>query len=86
VLAHAWEPIDGALADHHYGPAAGDGLTLAAGLGVGLVGLVYFDRWVANRDRPAYPPGTGPERRPPRRSAATAPGPTRFAGRAGWRC
>jgi zinc transporter, ZIP family len=62
VLAHAWEPIDGALADHHYGPAVGNGLTLAAGLGVGLVGLVYFDRWVAGRSRPsasAAGPGTG---------------------------
>lgn len=67
VLAHAWEPIDGVLADHHYGPAVGNGLTLAAGLGIGLVGLVYFDRWVAGRSRPAVSakgsagePATGP--------------------------
>ena len=49
VLAHAWEPIDGALGEHHYGAAAGNGLVLAAGLGIGLLGLVYFDRWVARR-------------------------------------
>src|SRR4051794_8573691 len=49
VLAHAWEPIDGALGEHHYGAAAGNGVVLAAGLGVGLLGLVYFDRWVAWR-------------------------------------
>ncbi len=49
VLAHAWEPIDGALAEHHYGAAAGNGVVLAAGLGAGLLGLVYFDRWVARR-------------------------------------
>ena len=49
ILAHAWEPIDGALADHHYGPATGQGLVLALGMGVGLLGLVYFDRWVARR-------------------------------------
>jgi zinc transporter, ZIP family len=49
VLAHAWEPIDGALGDHHYGAAAGNGVVLAAGLGIGLLGLVYFDRWVARR-------------------------------------
>jgi len=49
VLAHAWEPIDGALGEHHYGAAAGNGVVLAAGLGVGLLGLVYFDRWVARR-------------------------------------
>jgi len=53
VLAHAWEPIDGALGDHHYGSAVGNGLVLAAGLGVGLIGLVYFDRWVAQRGRAA---------------------------------
>ena len=49
ILAHAWEPIDGALAEHHYGPALRDGLVLVAGLTVGLAGLVYFDRWIAKR-------------------------------------
>src|SRR4051794_5244613 len=49
ILAHAWEPIDGALGEHHYGAAAGNGVVLAAGLGAGLLGLVYFDRWVARR-------------------------------------
>jgi ZIP family zinc transporter len=49
VLAHAWEPIDSALAAHHYGPATGNGAVLAAGLAFGLVGLVYFDRWIALR-------------------------------------
>jgi zinc transporter, ZIP family len=58
VLAHAWEPIDGALAEHHYGPAVGNGLTLAAGLGVGLIGLVYFDQWVGRRRRTGIGPGT----------------------------
>jgi len=49
VLAHAWEPIDGALGEHHYGAAADNGVVLAGGLGAGLLGLVYFDRWVARR-------------------------------------
>jgi ZIP family zinc transporter len=49
VLAHAWEPVDAALGKHDYGPAAGNGLVLAAGVGIGLLGLVYFDRWVARR-------------------------------------
>jgi ZIP family zinc transporter len=49
VLAHAWEPVDAALGTHHYGTAVGDGLVLAVGLGIGLLGLVYFDRWVARR-------------------------------------
>jgi ZIP family zinc transporter len=58
VLAHAWEPIDGALSEHHYGPAAGNGIVLAIGFGAGLIGLVYFDRWVAGRARPRT--GSGP--------------------------
>jgi zinc transporter, ZIP family len=49
VLAHAWEPVDSALGDHHFAPAVRDGLVLALGLVVGLAGLVYFDRWVATR-------------------------------------
>jgi ZIP family zinc transporter len=51
VLAHAWEPVDGALADHRGGVATGYILVLALGIGAGLVGLVYFDRWVAARSR-----------------------------------
>jgi ZIP family zinc transporter len=55
VLAHAWEPIDGALGEHRYGAAAGNGVVLAAGLAAGLLGLVYFDRWVAHRGGAARP-------------------------------
>jgi ZIP family zinc transporter len=49
VLAHAWEPVDAAVAKHDYVPAARAGLVLALGTAVGLLGLVYFDRWVARR-------------------------------------
>jgi ZIP family zinc transporter len=49
VLAHAWEPIDSAVAEHHYAPAVRDGVVLALGITAGLAGLVYFDRWVARR-------------------------------------
>jgi zinc transporter, ZIP family len=49
VLAHAWEPVDGALSAHHYASATGNGLVMGACLAVGLVGLVYFDRWIARR-------------------------------------
>ena len=55
VLAHAWEPIDGALSEHHYGPAAGNGTVLTLCFCAGLVGLVYFDRWAARRSRPTGP-------------------------------
>jgi len=59
VLAHAWEPVNGAIKDRRYGPALREGLVLAGGTGLGLVGLVYFDRWVARRAK-AYggPPDT----------------------------
>jgi len=36
VLAHAWEPIDGALGEHHYGSGELRAVDLAAGLGAGL--------------------------------------------------
>ncbi|WP_433076639.1 ZIP family metal transporter [Dactylosporangium sp. CA-052675] len=49
VLAHAWEPVDTALGKQDYAPAVSNGLVLAAGIGLGLLGLVYFDRWVARR-------------------------------------
>jgi ZIP family zinc transporter len=49
VLAHAWEPVDSAVAKHDYGPAARDGLVLALGVTAGLAGLVYFDRWISRR-------------------------------------
>jgi ZIP family zinc transporter len=49
ILAHAWGPVDQALGKHEYGSALWDGLVLGAGVIVGLLGLVYFDRWIARR-------------------------------------
>src|SRR5437899_1869146 len=51
VLDHAWAPIDSALGEkpHHIGNAIGYGLLMAAGVGVSLLGLTRFDRWVARR-------------------------------------
>jgi ZIP family zinc transporter len=59
VLAHAWEPIDAALAQRRAGTVAGLAVVFVAGLGVGLLSLVYFDRWVARRPppRPSLGPG-----------------------------
>jgi ZIP family zinc transporter len=60
VLEHAWEPIDEAAAKQDPGPALGYGLLLAAGIAVGLLGLIYFDRWVAARNtRPGAAPASG---------------------------
>jgi ZIP family zinc transporter len=49
VLSAAWEPIDsrlGAVHDHHgpIGPVLGYGLLFAAGLSVGLLALVWYER------------------------------------------
>ncbi|GAA3794658.1 hypothetical protein GCM10022206_38200 [Streptomyces chiangmaiensis] len=40
VLTHAWEPVDEALSRHEWGTVASGGVTLAAGLTIGLAGLV----------------------------------------------
>ena len=45
VLAHAWEPIDAALAEgHDAATVALDGCIFIVGLGVGLVGLAFAER------------------------------------------
>jgi ZIP family zinc transporter len=54
VLSAAWEPIDGALAAFHDGsgdlwPAAGYGSLFAAGLAVGLLGLVGYEIWMRRK-------------------------------------
>lgn len=63
VLTHAYAPLDGALAalhDHRGGlaPVLGYGLLFLAGLGTGLMSLVWYERWLNRRGRPAaYGPG-----------------------------
>lgn len=54
VLSAAWEPIDAALGQFHdgkggLGTAAGYGAIFAAGLAVGLLSLVGYERWMARR-------------------------------------
>jgi zinc transporter, ZIP family len=51
VLSAAWEPIDSALGDFHagnggLGSAFGYGVLFAGGLGVGLLSLVAYERWM----------------------------------------
>jgi len=77
VLTHAWEPIDTALGDKHYGPVAGNGAVMAGCFCAGLLSLVYYDRWMSKRavrpgpgtlgDRPSLGPGAAAvtELRPP---------------------
>src|ERR1700738_330340 len=54
VLSHAWIPIDTALAKLHdhkagLGPVIGYGSLFFAGIGIGLVGLVYYERFLGRR-------------------------------------
>lgn len=58
VLTHAWEPVDKALSDRDLAAAVGPAVVFAAGLVIGLLGLVYFDRWIAARS--AGPRADGP--------------------------
>jgi ZIP family zinc transporter len=56
VLAAAWEPIDSGLGAVHdgsanLGPVVGYGTLFAAGLSVGLLGLVAYDRYMAHAGR-----------------------------------
>jgi ZIP family zinc transporter len=64
VLSHAVSPIDAALTNVQHegsaglGPVVGYTLLLAAGLSLGLLGLVYYERWIAGRGRSrAFGPG-----------------------------
>ena len=61
VLSAAWEPIDDALTSVHdgtggLGTAAGYGLLFVAGLSVGLLSLVAYERWMSGRLRAASAP------------------------------
>jgi ZIP family zinc transporter len=93
VLAHAWQPVDEAVGSHRYGPAIGKGLVLGTGAATGLLGLVYFDRWVARRrtDTSAPVPAGGARLENAgavsvRTAAAPSPGPATIpAPAAAWR-
>lgn len=49
VLTHAWEPIDSGLSAKRPGTVLGLSLVFVVGTAVGLLSLVYFDRWIASR-------------------------------------
>ena len=58
-LTNAWEPADEALGSHHYGTAVVDGAVMLVCVGIGLMGLVYFDRWMKRRMAAMRPEGPG---------------------------
>src|ERR1700712_4078830 len=49
ILTHAWEPVEAALVRRQWGDVATTGAVLAAGLTLGMAGLVYFDKAMAAR-------------------------------------
>ena len=59
VLTNAWAPVSAALSAHRYGTAVTDGLVMLGCVGVGLIGLVYFDRWMKRRAAAMRPEGPG---------------------------
>ncbi|HVN50408.1 MAG TPA: ZIP family metal transporter [Acidimicrobiales bacterium] len=55
VLSHAFEPLDTALGNLHTGdggfaPVLGYSVVFFAGLSVGLLSLVYYERWLDRRN------------------------------------
>jgi len=88
VLSAAWEPVDAALGEPHRGThwftsALGYGALFAAGITVGLLGLVGYDRYLAavSRNRGRGGPGAmARTERPARtRGVATWPAGRRLA-------
>ena len=79
VLTSAWDPTDAALSQHHYATAVTNGLVMVAGIGAGLVGLVYFDRWMKRRAAGLRSEGPGAATARP---AALPSGPDALAARA----
>jgi zinc transporter, ZIP family len=58
VLGHGVEPVEAAVEAHHWGRLAQLGPLLGIGLGLGFLGLVYYDRWMTNkRSTPLVGPG-----------------------------
>jgi ZIP family zinc transporter len=80
VLVHAYEPVDAALGRLHdgtagVGPVLGYGALFLLGIGVGVLSLACYERWLGRRARPKrYGPGAMA------RGEVTA----RTAGIAGW--
>jgi|SRR6478609_1961934 len=49
VLSHGVEPVETAVADHHWGRLAELAPLLGVGFALGLMSLVYYDRWMTER-------------------------------------
>jgi len=58
VLSHGVDPVETAVSDHHWGRLAELAPLLGGGLALGLMSLVYYDRWMTRkRATPLVGPG-----------------------------
>jgi ZIP family zinc transporter len=58
VVAHGWAPVEEGAEEHEWGDMVGFGLLFAGGTTVGLMSLVYYDRWMArHRQKALLGPG-----------------------------
>jgi ZIP family zinc transporter len=57
VLAEGIEPVDDAIGESRWAATTGYGLLFVGGIGVGLLSLVYYERWMKGRavNRPFGP-------------------------------
>jgi len=56
VFEHGFEPVDHAVEDSEWATLVGRGVIFVGLFGLGLLGLVYYDRWLAARARGADRP------------------------------
>jgi ZIP family zinc transporter len=57
VFNHGFEPVEDALKDGEWATFAGRAALFASLFAVGLIGLVYYDRWLARLKPPRIGPG-----------------------------
>ena len=60
TVAHAFEPVEEAVEESEWGEFAVRGVIFTVAFGLGLLGLVYYDRWVKNRVHRAQNASMGP--------------------------
>jgi zinc transporter, ZIP family len=58
VIAHGWTPVEERAEEHEWGELLGFGLLFGGGITLGLMSLVYYDRWMARqREKSLLGPG-----------------------------
>lgn len=60
TVAHAFEPVEEAVEESEWGEFAARGVVFVVAFAIGLLGLVYYERWIdARRDRSGMKVGPG---------------------------